>query len=112
MARQFHRSALFIGSEPGEMARGRKAIRALLGNIFASPATVQFQWSSVEAACSGRTLWFFADGVVVITSPGGEQRRPYGLSGILTKGKAGWRWRMFHGSEPWIAPAATNPPVG
>ena len=101
---RFHKSALFVGSEPGELARGRAAITALFAKILASASTVQFDWTSVETARSGGTLWFFADGAVVIRSPGGEERRPYGLTGVLVKGKKGWRWRLFHGSEPWVAP--------
>lgn len=99
----FHRSALFIGSEPGEMARGRTEIAALFARILGSPATVQFHWTSIETAQSGSTLWFFADGEVEIVAQGRETRRTYGLTGVLVKGRHGWRWRLFHGSEPWIA---------
>jgi uncharacterized protein (TIGR02246 family) len=106
IASLFHNTALFIGSEPGEMARGRDAIAALFVSILASPASVQFDWSTIETARSGDTAWFFADGAVVIDSAAGRTRRPYGLTGVLVKGRKGWRWRLFHGSEPWIDSAA------
>jgi ketosteroid isomerase-like protein len=111
IAAAFHKSALFIGSEPGEMARGRDGIATLLSGIFASDSTVQFEWASIEAMRTARTVWFFADGHVVITSAAGERRRAYRLSGVLEKTKRDWRWRLFHGSEPWIAPIA-NPRTG
>lgn len=106
IASRFHKSALFVGSEPGEFARGRGAIAALLERIFASAATVQFEWASVEASRSGDSLWFFADGSAVIAASGDVCRRPYRLTGVLGRTRRGWRWRLFHGSEPWIDPAA------
>ena len=77
----FHKSALFIGSEPGEMARGRTEMVALFARIFGSPATVQFHWTSIETARSGSTLWFFADGEVAIIAQGRETSRPMGSPG-------------------------------
>jgi ketosteroid isomerase-like protein len=97
----FHKAAIFIGSEAGELAHGRDAIAALLAALFKAPYTVQFDWKSVEAARSGDTAWFLADGEVVISSAEGEKRRLYGLTGVLVESKRGWRWRMFHGSEPF-----------
>jgi ketosteroid isomerase-like protein len=104
LAESFDEAAIFIGSEPGEFALGREALSTLLDNIFRSPSTVQFEWSTVEASGIGETIWFYADGIVIITSPSGEQRRPYRLTGVLDRSGSGWRWRLFHGSEPWISP--------
>ena len=104
----FHDTAVFIGSEPGELARGRTAIDALIAKIMASPSTVTFAWTSIETAGEGDILWFFADGMVSISSPNGRRDRPYGLTGVLVNGGSGWQWRLFHGSEPWIDPTGGN----
>ncbi len=96
----FHKNAILIGSEQSDLSRGREAIAAHLGRIFARPYTIQFEWTSVEASRAGDTAWFFADGEVVIVAADGEQRRPYNLTGVLVETKRGWRWRLFHGSEP------------
>jgi ketosteroid isomerase-like protein len=101
IARRFDASAIFIGSEPGEMARGHEEIAALLDSVLKSPNAVRFAWASIDVNRAGETAWFFADGEVVISNDAGETRRPYGLTGVLVEGADGWRWRLFHGSEPW-----------
>ena len=108
LAKRFHKTAIFVGSEPGELARGRDELTQLFGAMFQSPATVQFEWASVEANSTGDTAWFYAEGTVVIVAPDREQRRPYALTGVIEKGRQGWRWRLFHGSEPWIEPPASH----
>lgn len=105
LAGSFDKDAIFLGSEPGEVAHGRTAIAALLAGIFASPHTIRFDWTSVEADRHGETAWFSASGEVVILGAGSETRRVYTLTGVLVETKSGWRWRLFHGAEPWIAPA-------
>lgn len=105
LARSFHRTAIFLGSEPGELALGNEAIARLFEAIMRSSSTVQFEWARIEARRAGRTTWFLADGEVCIAAPHGETRRPYSLTGVLELGRAGWRWRLFHGSEPWISPS-------
>lgn len=108
IARSFHKRAQFRGSEPGEEAVGRDAIGALLAGIFASSNSVQFDWQKLAAERRADTLWLLAVGDVVITAANGSvQRRPYSLSGVLVKSRKRWRWWLFHGSEPWIAPAAS-----
>lgn len=104
IAQSFDPSIVFVGSEPGEEAHGRAELEAILAGIFRSAATVQFDWQKVNASGEGRAAWFQADGTVIITSATGESRRPYRLTGVLVNGDDGWKWRLFHGSEPWIAP--------
>ncbi len=105
IVKSFDPSIVFVGSEPGEEARGLVELEALLAGIFRSAATVQFDWQKIDASGEGQAAWFQADGAVIITSPTGENRRPYRLTGVLVNGDDGWTWRLFHGSEPWIAPA-------
>jgi len=106
VAAEFAADAIFVGSEPGESARGTEEVRALLEGIGRSPNDVVFEWVKVEAQGAGGLVWFFADGHVVISGPGGTVRRPYGLSGVLERRGSDYSWRLFHGSEPWIAPPA------
>ena len=96
----FHKTAILVGSEQSDLSRGREAIAAHLGRIFTRAYTIQFDWKSVEASRAGETAWFFADGELVISSAAGDERRPYNLTGVLVESKRGWRWRLFHGSEP------------
>lgn len=96
----FQKNAILVGSEASDLSRGREAIGAHLGAIFERPYLIQFAWQAVDAARSGVAAWFFADGELVVIRPEGEQRRPYSLTGVLVESKRGWRWRLFHGSEP------------
>jgi uncharacterized protein (TIGR02246 family) len=99
-ADSFHKNAILIGSEASDLSRGRQAIGAHFGEIYAAPRLYQFTWNNVEVARSGDASWFFADGELIVISPDGEARRPYNLTGVLVESKRGWRWRLFHGSEP------------
>lgn len=96
----FHKNAVLIGSEASDLSRGREAILAHMSRIFAQPYTVQFDWKSVDVARAGETAWFFADGELVLSRASGIERRRYQLTGVLVESKRGWRWRLFHGSEP------------
>lgn len=102
IADEFVADAMLVGSEPGEVARGREAIRALFAGIHAQPYRVTWQWDSVDATVEGETGWFFAEGSVVIDDAGPERRLAYRLAGVLQQLDGQWRWRLFHGSEPRV----------
>jgi ketosteroid isomerase-like protein len=87
---------LMVGSEVGEVARGRAAIEARLKQIFAQAETLAFSWREVEVSVHGHVAFLHAEGEGVI----GDQRRPYRLTGVLQLQDGLWRWRLFHGSEP------------
>jgi hypothetical protein len=93
--------ALLVGSEPGEVARGRPAIAALLGSIHAKDYIVWWDLPKLEAGGGGDHVWFFAEGEVVLADTT-VRRLPYRISGALTRTETGWRWALFHGSEPRI----------
>jgi hypothetical protein len=99
---EFATDALLVGSEPGEIARGREAIGDLLSGIHAKPYRVTWQWDSVDAHAEGAVGWLFAEGSAVIEDAGEEQRLPYRLAGVLQQVDGIWRWRLFHGSEPKV----------
>ena len=99
VAELFLSDALLVGSEPGEVARGRTAIAALLGAIHAMDYTGWWDLPQLDSGGSDQQVWFFAEGDVVLA--GAQTRRlPYRISGTLTRTEAGWRWALFHGSEP------------
>lgn len=91
---------LVVGSEVGEVARGRAAIEAHLKSIFARPETLAFSWREVEVAVHGHVAFLHAEGEAVLDGADGEQRRPYRLTGVLQLVEGLWRWRLYHGSEP------------
>ena len=87
---------LLVGSEVGEVARGRAGIEARLKQIFAQAETLAFSWREVEVSVHGHVAFLHAEGEAVI----GNERRPYRLTGVLQLQDGLWRWRLFHGSEP------------
>jgi uncharacterized protein (TIGR02246 family) len=102
IADEFVPEAMLVGSEPGEIARGREAIRALLAGLHAKPYRITWQWDSVDATVEGEIGWFFAEGFVVIEDGGQQRRLAYRLAGVLQHLDGRWRWRLFHGSEPKV----------
>ena len=99
VAELFLSDALLVGSEPGEVARGRTAIAALLGAIHAMDYTVWWDLPQLDSGGNDQQVWFFAEGDVVLA--GAQKRRlPYRVSGTLARTEAGWRWALYHGSEP------------
>lgn len=95
-------ATLLIGSEPGEIARGRTAIAALFAAIFTSPSAVHWEWDIIEAARQGDIAWFFAEGSAVLVGSEETTWRAYRLSGVLARNGGDWRLAQFHGSEPMI----------
>lgn len=100
VAELFLPDALLVGSEPGEIARGRTAIGALLGAIHAKDYVVWWDLPQLDAGGAGGAVWFFAEGEVVLVQTAGTQRLAYRIAGVLVETEAGWRWAQFHGSEP------------
>jgi ketosteroid isomerase-like protein len=101
-ADQFAEDALLIGSEPGEIAAGREAIRALIGTLFARSARYIWDWESVDIRVDGDLGWLFAEGQVVRTDGEGRVAVPYRLSAVLGWDGSRWSWRLFHGAEPKV----------
>ncbi|HTJ58293.1 MAG TPA: nuclear transport factor 2 family protein [Devosiaceae bacterium] len=100
IAAEFEPDALLVGSEPGEIARGRQEIAALFGDIFRTGRSVWWEWHTVDSQRSRDGAWLFAEGLVVLASSGVENRLPYRLSGALVERNGAWKWQLFHGSEP------------
>lgn len=92
---------LMVGSERGEICRTRAELAAKLTSLFASPATLVFDWPRREVRLVGTIGWIFAEGDLVIRRQGmPETRQPYLASCIFERVDGTWRWRQFFGSEP------------
>jgi len=92
--------AVLVGSETGEIARGRAAIHALLLAIHAKDYVIWWDMPQLDAGGGDGQAWFFAEGEVVLVGPPEARRLPYRISGALIDTEVGWRWALFHGSEP------------
>jgi uncharacterized membrane protein/ketosteroid isomerase-like protein len=103
---------ILLGSEAGEVAIGRDQLAAFFDRLFALPVQLSWEWKERRISSEGDVAWVFADGSVVLTSPSGEMRAPYRMTGVLQRTAGQWRWRQFHGSEPagQQATAAASPP--
>jgi uncharacterized protein (TIGR02246 family) len=99
-ADQFAEDGLLVGSEPGEIAAGREAIRTMVGALFDRPARYIWDWRSIDIRVDGDIGWLFAEGEAVRADRDGRTGVPYRLSAVLGWDGALWRWRLFHGSEP------------
>jgi ketosteroid isomerase-like protein len=102
MADEFAEDALLVGSEPGERADGRGAIRELFKTLHALPARLIWDWRTVDIKVDGDIGWVFAEGDIVLSGAASRTARPYRMSGVLGWDGNRWRWRLFHGSEPKV----------
>lgn len=91
---------LLVGSESGEIAKGRQHLEAFFARIFAREVTFSWEWERIEASQAGDLAWFFAEGWVVLSSLQGQRKSPYRVSGVLERHGERWLWRQYHGSEP------------
>ena len=97
---------VYAGSEPGEVAVGKEAIRPLLEALFDRAERYSWRTTSVAAVGTSDTLYVVADTDLFVhaatDAPGDPavDQFPYRISGVLEREGAEWRWRMCHGSEP------------
>lgn len=91
---------MLVGSESGEIARGRRAIEAFLRDLFTRPDVITWAWDDVEVCSAGEVAWAYAEGRVVIRRGAEETLVPYRLTAIFQKVGDVWKWRHFHGAEP------------
>ncbi len=91
---------LLVGSEAGEVAKGRQELEAFFARIFAGDATYSWEWDRIDVSHTGDLAWFFADGWVVLSTAKEQRRSPYRITGVLERHGGQWLWRQYHGSEP------------
>jgi ketosteroid isomerase-like protein len=89
---------VYAGSEPGEVAVGKNAIKALLDELFARDERYSWRATSVVTLENGGR-WYVVAECVLTVHPSGEQV-PYRVTGVLEYEGAAWRWRLCQGSEP------------
>lgn len=102
---------IYAGSESGEVAVGRPALRKLLAEIFARDERYDWKCNAVHVTACPSGFAVLAEATLFVAPvPGtvhaaqatGSARESfaYRVSGLLEHGDAGWRWRFCHGSEP------------
>ena len=89
---------VYAGSEPGEVAVGKPALKELLAELFARDERYGWQATSVVAVEDTGRLYIVAECELTV-HPSGEQV-PYRVTGVLELHGAAWRWRLCQGSEP------------
>jgi len=101
-------AVLYAGSEPGEIAVGRAALRALLEDLFAREERYSWRARSVIATRGDdHTLYLVAEADLLVhphwngtTAATPSEQVPYRVSGVLERDHDTWSWRMCQGSEP------------
>jgi uncharacterized protein (TIGR02246 family) len=100
-ADEFAPDGVLVGSEIGEVARGRDAVRSMIAIFHARPIRYTWRWERIDRRVENQQGWLFAEGAAVAEAPDGTRtERPYRLSGVLVHEEGCWRWTLFHGSEP------------
>jgi ketosteroid isomerase-like protein len=91
---------MLIGSDKGEVNKGKAQVRELLTRIF-DFASFSWQMDSINIDYNGNTAWVFVEGKMIVDfKKGGTNITPYRFTGILVKNKGKWKWRLFDGSIP------------
>jgi hypothetical protein len=104
---------LYAGSEPGEVAVGRPALRALLDDLLSRSERYSWRAGEVHEVVGEDTVHVVAEAELTVHVPDGlagwrpDERLPYRVSGVLQRedgaGPVPWRWRLCQGSEPVAA---------
>lgn len=91
---------MLIGSDSGEVNKGKDQIRGWLTQIF-EHASFSWEMNRIDIDYNGETAWLFVDGTMIVKFLKGETiKKPYRFSGIMVKKKKTWKWRLFDGSVP------------
>jgi hypothetical protein len=91
---------MLIGSDKGEIFKGKDEIRGWLTRLFAH-AGFSWEMDRIDIDSNGKTAWVFVDGSMIVTWDSGQTRKtPYRFTGIMVKKNNSWKWRLFDGSKP------------
>jgi ketosteroid isomerase-like protein len=92
---------LLVGSDTGEVFRGRAAVAGFIQALCGLPFVFSFDLPDVIIRHGGRSAWVFADGAMVHTRDNSQATRvPYRFSLAMVKRGHEWRWQLFHGAIP------------
>ena len=95
----------YVGSEAGELAHGRQAVRRLLTHLFRRPDAYSWDPTQLVAHPVGGVVHLTAEATGHATSDDGTREDfPYRLTGILQPTSSGWKWRVCVGTEPTMVP--------
>jgi hypothetical protein len=91
----------YAGSERAESAYGRKALAALLDDVFLRDEAYAWTATSSRVHDYGLSAYVFveADGMVR-TDAGATETFPYRVSGVVELVDGRWLWRHCQGGEP------------
>jgi uncharacterized protein (TIGR02246 family) len=102
-------AVMYAGSEPGELAVGRPALRALLTTLFARDERYRWRCGHPHVVETAHGVFVIADATLTVHPVGEDpaatrgsaaESFPYRVSGLLENSRGSWRWRACHGSEP------------
>ncbi len=103
---------MYAGSEPGELAVGKSALRRLLTELFERDERYRWRCSHAHVLPTVHGVFVVADATLTV-HPVDEQGAPtdssadslpYRVTGLLENSQGAWRWRCCHGSEPAPSP--------
>jgi hypothetical protein len=98
---------VYAGSEPGEVAVGRPALRSLLEELFSRDERYSWRTTGVQSTGGEDVVYLVADADLYVhpcangsgPEPATEQAA-YRITGVLECEAGSWRWRLCQGSEP------------
>lgn len=98
---------LYAGSEAGEVAGDRAALRVMLAELFRREERYSWRCHGVHVTSCAAGVAVLAEATLFVdpTLPSGQRSGareavPYRVSGLLEELHGAWRWRWCHGSEP------------
>ncbi|MEI6107644.1 MAG: SgcJ/EcaC family oxidoreductase [Opitutae bacterium] len=92
---------MLIGSDVGEIYRGRQEVAGFIKMLYGMPFVFSFELTQVVITPDKNSAWAFVDGAMVHTGASGKVKKiPYRFAITLVKREGGWRWQLFHGSIP------------
>lgn len=93
---------LLVGSDAGEIWRGRRELESFFVRIFARDTTYSWEWDGIDVFRAGDIAWFFAEAQIVLMTDNEQRKTSYRTSGVLERHGERWLWKQYHGSEPVI----------
>jgi ketosteroid isomerase-like protein len=91
---------MLIGSNKGEIWKGKDQIRGHLVSIFPQES-VSWDMTRIDIDGNNNTAWVFVDGSIILSENKAEPiKAPYRFTGIMVKKNNVWKWRLFDGSMP------------
>ncbi len=97
---------IYAGSEPGEVAVGKAALRSLLEELFQRDERYSWRTTSVATAGSDHVVHLVTEAILLIhpyrdgAAQSPAEQIPYRIAGVLERETDRWLWRLCQGSEP------------